>query len=160
MKTLERRIIMNYETVNLSQKTVSGLTIRTSNSDPNMTRDIGGLWQKFFTEDVYPNIPNKKSGNTIGLYTNYENGAEGAYDLTVCCEISLLEAMPPQFDVKTIPADNYAKFVLHGGMQEVSKFWSQLWNMELDRKFDCDFEEYQDGGDFENMDIYVYISLN
>lgn len=151
---------MNYETVNLAQKTVAGLTIRTSNSDPNMTRDIGGLWQKFFTEDIYPNISNKKNGNTIGLYTNYENGVHGAYDMMVCCEISSLKATPPQFDVKTIPAGNYAKFVLQGGMREVGKFWSELWNMELNRKFGCDFEEYFNKGDLDNMEIHVFISLN
>lgn len=151
---------MNYEVVTLTQKTVAGLTIRTGNSDPNMTRDIGTLWTKFFSDGVYSSIPGKNSGNTIGLYTNYENGAGGSYDVMVCCEISTPQDLPRQFDVKTIPAGKYAKFSLHGNMQAVGEFWAELWQMKLDRKFDCDFEEYQAGSDFENMDIYVYISLN
>ena len=41
---------MNYEVVYLKEKTVAGITIRTSNNDPNMAKVIGETWQKFFEE--------------------------------------------------------------------------------------------------------------
>jgi len=151
---------MNYEIVNLQKKTVVGLTIRTKNSDPNMTKDIGGLWEKFYSQGIFASIPNKSNANAIGLYTNYESDATGAYDLTVCCEVDSQERLPANLDVITIPAGKYAKFVVYGGMQAVGAFWSELWQMKLNRKYGCDFEEYQDCGDMEHMEISIYISLN
>ncbi len=151
---------MDYEVVHLAQKTVAGLTIRTANSDPNMSADINALWQAFFKEENYGSVSSKVGGNTIGLYSDYENGATGLYDLTVCCEVASTENLPTRFTVKRIPEGRYAKFVLHGNTQAVAGFWVELWQMKLDRKFDCDFEEYLDGCDMENMDIHVYISLN
>ncbi len=151
---------MNYEIVNLEKKTVTGLTIRTSNSDPNMTRDIGQTWERFFSTGVFQSITNKSSASTFGLYTNYENGATGDYDMMVCCEIDEQENLPAHLDVKTIPAGKYAKFVVHGDVQKaVGEFWTELWKMDLNRKFDCDFEEYQSDGDLPNVEIHIYISL-
>ena len=80
---------MNYEVVYLKEKTVAGITIRTSNSDPNMAKAIGETWQEFFANNVYASIPNKKNYNSIGLYTNYEDKVNGEYDLIVCCEIAI-----------------------------------------------------------------------
>lgn len=151
---------MDYETVHLTQKIVAGLTIRTRNSDPNMTRDIGGLWEKFFSSGTYGSIPNKTGGKTIGLYTNYDNGVDGAYDLTVCCEVNTAENLPDGLQVRTIPEGKYAKFTVHGNMQAIAQFWSELWQRKIDRRFDCDFEEYQEGDDMENMEVHVYISIN
>lgn len=151
---------MDYEIVNLKEKTVAGLTIRTKNSDPNMEKDIGGLWEKFFSQGVAASLPNKSNTNTIGLYTNYESDVSGAYDMMVCCEIDSQKDLPAGLDVKTISAGKYAKFVVHGDMKAVGTFWMELWQMDLNRKYDCDFEEYQDCDDYNNMDIAIYISLN
>ena len=36
---------MNYEIVELKEKTIVGFTARTSNEDPQMGAIIGGLWK-------------------------------------------------------------------------------------------------------------------
>ena len=41
----------------------------------------------------------------------------------------------------------------------MQEFWQKVWNMNLDRSFVCDFEEYQAGDDMDNMEIHMYISL-
>jgi predicted transcriptional regulator YdeE len=151
---------MNYEIVNLEQKTVAGIKIRTSNSSPSMTRDIGEAWQRFYAQGIYASIPNKVNGKAIGLYTNYENGAAGEYDVLVCCEVSSLENLPDGLETKVIPAGKYAKFTVHGNMEAVGACWNEIWQTKLDRKFDCDFEEYQECDDMEHMEVYTYISLN
>jgi len=151
---------MNYEIVELNEKKVVGVTIRTSN-DENMTRDIGGLWQRFFADGIYQSILNKKNDCSIGLYSSYDNNVMGAYDVTVCCEVNHYEELPERVNAKTIPDGKYAKFIVKGNMQTaVAEFWSKLWGMNLDRKFSCDFEEYQSGGDMENCEIHMYISIN
>lgn len=151
---------MNYEIVNLEQKTVAGIRIRTSNSSPSMTEDIGEAWQRFYAQGIYGSIPNKINGKAIGLYTNYESGAAGKYDLLVCCEVSSTENLPDGLETKVIPAGKYAKFTVRGNMEAIGACWEEIWQTNLDRKFDCDFEEYQECDDMENMEVYTYISLN
>jgi predicted transcriptional regulator YdeE len=151
---------MNYEIVNLEQKTVAGIKIRTSNSSPSMTQEIGETWQEFYTQGVYASIPGKINGKAIGLYTNYENDVNGEYDVMVCCEVNSLENLPHGLATKVIPAGKYAKFTVQGNMEAVGASWGEIWQTKLDRKFDCDFEEYQECEDMEHMEVYTYISLN
>lgn len=152
---------MNYEIVHLKEKTVAGLKIRTSNNDPNMVREIGGLWQRFFENSIYQSIPNKQNDKTIGLYTNYESDVNGAYDMMVCCEILNHSDLPIGMHTQTIHSGKYAKFIVQGDVQKaISEFWNKLWSMDLDRKYSCDFEEYQSGCDMKKAEVYIYISLN
>ncbi|MBC3805481.1 AraC family transcriptional regulator [Acetobacterium fimetarium] len=151
---------MKYEVVELKEKTVVGLTARTSNQDENMTKIIGSLWQKFYGDGVYESIPDKQNDCSIGLYSNYNDGASDAYDVTVGCEVSEVKDWPVGIDSKTIAAGKYARFVVRGHAQTaVADFWTKLWGMDLNRKFGCDFEEYQSEGDLENSEIHIYISL-
>lgn len=159
---------MNYEIVYLEEKTVAGLRIRTSNSDPNMSRKIGELWQKFFEAGIFQSIPGKQNDKSIGLYTNYEMDVNHPYDVMVCCEVdadndALSSSLSAASGVEseTIAAGKYAKFVVHGHMQQaVAEFWTKLWAMNLDRKYSSDFEEYQSGGDMNHAEIHIYIALN
>jgi predicted transcriptional regulator YdeE len=152
---------MDYELVQLEEKTVAGLKIRTSNHNPNMRRDIGELWGKFLGGGVYQSIPTKKSENTLGLYTNYESDVNGAYDMMVCCEVEATKGIGENIHACTIPAGKYAKFIVRGDVQTaVGIFWEKLWSMDLDRKYSCDFEEYQSGSDKDHAEIHVYLSLN
>jgi predicted transcriptional regulator YdeE len=152
---------MNYEVVYLKEKTVAGITIRTSNNDPNMAKAIGETWQKFFVEGVYQSISNKENDNSIGLYTNYEDKVKGAYDMMVCCEISKEENLPSGIDVKKIAEGKYAKFVAKGHVQKaVAECWTKIWSMDLNRKYSFDFEEYISGCEMDNAEINIYISIN
>lgn len=152
---------MNYELVHLSEKTVAGLRMMTSNKEPNMTRDIGELWQEFFAKGIYQSIAHKKNDKNIGLYSNYESGANGAFDMMVCCEVQNASNLPSGVYTQTIPAGEYAKFIVKGDVQKaVAEFWMKLESMDLDRKYSCDFEEYLSGCDMKNAEIHIYIALN
>lgn len=85
---------MNYELVQLEEKKVAGLSIRTQNNDPDMSRSIEQVWKRFFEDGIYHSIDGKKNDKTIGLYTNYENGVDGAYDMMVCCEVNDTASLP------------------------------------------------------------------
>lgn len=154
---------MDYEVVFLEERIVAGLKTSTRNSDPEMPAKIGSLWQSFFTDGVWRSIVNKKNGKTIGLYTNYEKGVDGLYDVFVCCEVTGLAGVSTQYGIETskIPAGKYARFVVRGDMQkDVVDFWQECWSMDLDRKFTGDFEEYQECGDMTDAEIHIYIALN
>lgn len=149
-----------YEIVTLNEKKAAGLKIRTNNSSPDMGEKIGGLWEKFFTKGIYAQIPGKINEKTIGLYTNYESNEKGDYDMFVCCEVQKETQQPKDLEITTIEAGKYAKFIVKGNMvTAVHDFWLKLWNMNLDRKYGSDFEEYQPGCDMDNCEIHMYISL-
>lgn len=145
---------MNYEVVNLEEKIIVGVSATTGNSDPEMGKIIGELWEKLYQGGVYPAIKNKVNEYAIGLYSDYTD--EG-YCVTAGNEVS--KAENPDFTVKTIPAGKYAKFSVHGHMEKaVADAWAEIWQMNLDRSFTGDFEEYLNS-DFENCNIDIYIAL-
>ena len=151
---------MDYEIVALKEKKVMGLSVRTGNMDPEMGGKIGGLWQRLFGEGLFEKIPDKVNESSIGLYSDYEEGAAGEYDVTVGCEVSGTGNIPDDMVVKVIPEGRYAKFVIIGDMVEaVQKAWGEIWTMDMERTFTGDFEEYvamQENGECE---IHIYIAV-
>ena len=102
-------------------------------------------------------LQGRKNEKWIGMYTNYE-GME--YDVIVGYEIEKGTIVPTDMTEKVIPAGKYAKFVLHGDVvKTVQQAWADIWKMNLERTFVCDFEEYQEGKDMENMEIYIYVAI-
>ena len=142
---------MNYEIVELKEKTIVGFAARTSNEDPQMGAIIGDLWKQLYTPENTEKIQNRVNSYAIGLYSNYDK--EG-YQVTAGFEVSDAEN-GNGFAVKTIPAGRYAKFSVHGDMVEaVANSWKEIWETPLDRTFTGDFEEYLSQ---EDIDIYIAI---
>lgn len=145
---------MQYELVNLEEKTIVGVSAVTGNDEPDMSAVIGGLWQKLYQGGVYAQIQNKCNDHAVGLYSDY---TEQQYTVTVGAEVSLPQNQ--ELTVKTIPAGNYAKFLVHGDVKDaVAASWQEIWNTPLDRSFTGDFEEYFNG-DGKTADIAIYIAL-
>jgi predicted transcriptional regulator YdeE len=145
---------MNYENVHLEEKTIVGLSAITGNSDPKMGEIIGGLWTDFYQNGIYSSVKNKVTDYAIGLYSDY---SEGSYSVTVGNEVSAAEN--PELVKKIIPAGNYAKFSLQGNaVTAVAAAWNEIWQMNLNRSYAADFEEYLNS-DMENSIINIYIAL-
>ena len=142
---------MNYEIVELKEKTIVGFAARTSNEDSQMGAIIGDLWKQLYTPANTEKIQNRVNAYAIGLYSDYDK--EG-YQVTAGFEVSDAES-GNGFTVKTIPAGRYAKFSVHGDMIEaVANSWKEIWETPLDRTFTGDFEEYLSK---EDIDIYIAI---
>lgn len=146
---------MDYVVVKLEEKIIVGVSAFTGNSDPDMGEIIGGLWKELYQGGVNSMIKNKSNKYAIGLYSDYTSNQ---YCVTVGNEVSRAEN--PDLTVKVIPAGKYAKFSVHGHMEKaVAKAWKEIWQMDLDRSFTGDFEEYRTD-DFEDCDIDIYIAIN
>ena len=142
---------MNYEIVELKEKTIVGFAARTGNEDPQMGAIIGDLWKQLYTPENTEKIQNRVNAYAIGLYSDYDK--EG-YQVTAGFEVSDAES-GNGFTVKTIPAGRYAKFSVHGDMIEaVANSWKEIWETPLDRTFTGDFEEY-----LSQEDIEIYIAI-
>lgn len=145
---------MNYEIVNLKEKIVVGVSAITSNDDPKMDQVIGGLWGRLYQGGVNEVIKNKVNEYAVGLYSDYENNK---YCVTVGNEVSRAEN--EGLTVKKIPEGKYAKFSIEGHMEKVvAEAWNKIWQMDLDRSYKADFEEYLNE-DYDNAKIDIYISL-
>lgn len=143
---------MNYEIVNLEEKIIVGVSAITSNDDPKMGQVIGNLWGKLYEGGINEIIKNKVNEYAIGLYSDYE---DNKYCVTVGNEVSSVEN--EELIVKKIPAGKYAKFSIEGHMQKaVAEAWNKIWQMDLDRSYKADFEEYLNA-DYDNAKINIYI---
>ncbi len=152
---------MEYEIVELEEKIVEGINVRTTNQDGKSIQDIGALWQKFYAEGEYNKIENKVNNKAIGLYTEYEGDYTKPYSFIVCSEVDKKSNNMENRIVKVIPKGRYAKFVIIGDVQKsVGEAWGKIWNMNLERKYTCDFEEYQNNTeDMQNQEIHIYIAI-
>lgn len=151
---------MNYEIVTLPEKTIVGFSARTNNSSAEMSSIIGGLWQKLYSENSRMTITNRTNNKAVGVYTDYAANETSDYTAIAAFEVSDCQNVPNGMTVHEIRAGKYAKFVVKGNMlTAVSDFWQELWNMNLERTFICDFEEYQNA-DFENAEIHIYIGIH
>lgn len=145
---------MNYEIVNLEEKIIVGVSAITSNDDPKMGQVIGELWEKLYQGGINKIIKNKANEYAIGLYSDYE---DNKYCVTVGNEVSRVEN--EELVVKKIPSGKYAKFFIEGHMKKaVAEAWSEIWQMDLERSYKVDFEEYLNA-DYDNAKINIYIAL-
>jgi predicted transcriptional regulator YdeE len=150
---------MNYEIVTLDKKQVVGLSMMTTNENMQAASDIGGLWQNFMGQ-TYSQIENKIDSKLIAIYTDYEDDHTKPYRFMCGAEVS--SHANSGLKAITVNPGKYAKFTLVGDMMTVvGPAWHKIWNMDLDRKYDTDFEYYHnDGDDPNNQTIEIYISLN
>lgn len=154
-----KMVNMEYEVVELEEKLLAGLCRRTNNHAPDMQQVIGGLWKSFYGDGVYQAIQDKVNMKAVGLYSDYADGADGDYDVTVGCEVASDGQLPEGCVLKRIPAGPYAKFIVRGDMhQAVGEFWEKLWSMDLDRSYGGDYEEYQNDS-MDEAEIHMYIGL-
>ncbi|URZ08622.1 GyrI-like domain-containing protein [Clostridium felsineum] len=145
---------MKYEIVSLKEKIVVGVSAITGNDDPNMGKAIGGLWEKLYQGGINKTIKNKVNEYAIGLYSDYK---DNKYLVTAGNEVC--KAENEGLIIKKIPAGKYAKFSIEGHMERaVAEAWNKIWEMDLDRSYEADFEEYLNS-DFDNAKIDIYISL-
>lgn len=151
------------EIKNEPERKVIGIEVRTSNGleqHPG-TAQIGKLWQRFHTELIGKNIPNRVDAKTaVGLYTKYENDMNGMYTLIAGCEVTDLRQIPKGMIGFTIPAGKYAVFPAPGEMpQAVIEGWKRIWDYfgcsnEHQRAYTADYELYG-----EESGTHIYIAV-
>lgn len=150
------------------QFSIMGLSVRTTNAS-EMTADakIPGLWEQYFGQQVFNEIPTSvRASTTYGLYSNYADGMNGEYTLTAGLEVSNLSECPEEFVVKTIPASKYMVFTSEKGSisEIVLKLWQDIWRWfeqeKVERTYTGDFEVYDERClNPENVQVDIYIAI-
>lgn len=149
---------MKYEIVELEEKIVTGIRIKTINKDGKSIQDIARTWQRLFADGIYEKIQNKVNNKTIGLYTEYEKDYTKPYTFIAGAEVNKEVEIKEEIVNTVISKGKYAKFVITGDVQNsIGQAWQEIWNMDLKRKYTCDFEEYQNNSeDMQKQEILNY----
>ncbi|MBA2728283.1 MAG: effector binding domain-containing protein [Parachlamydiaceae bacterium] len=120
-----------------------GIQCRTSNDPDAGPKDIPELWEKFASEKVLENIPNKTSNDVIALYCDYEGDHTQPYTLVIGCAVTSFDSVPRGMVTKTIPASSYAVFQAVGEFpKSLIETWEKIWKTDLKRTYNGDLELY------------------
>jgi predicted transcriptional regulator YdeE len=150
------------QTVRIRPFKIIGISIRTTNKNGQASKEIAELWGKFMSENILTKIPNKVDNEIYSLYTDYESDHTKPYTAVLGCKVENLENIPNGMVGKSFDGGTYIKTTAKGDLMEglVVNQWSKIFEMELNRTYDADFEIFgekaQNPSDAE-VDFYVGI---
>jgi len=121
---------------------IIGIAVRTSNAQA--AQDIGQLWNRFLSENVAAQIPNKASNEIYSVYCEYEGDHNLPYTCLLGCRVESVEKIPAGMKAISIHGGNYEKITTRGSMKNgfVYQAWDKIWQSDLNRNYQTDFEVY------------------
>jgi predicted transcriptional regulator YdeE len=152
---------MNYSLVTLTEFQIIGIAVRTTNQNGKSQNDIGALWGKFMSENIFEKIPDKQSADIYCVYTDYESDFNGAYTTILGCKVNSLANIPEGFIGKNIPTTEYRLYISKGKIPDaVVVTWMHIWQSGVKRKYQADFDVYgPKSQDQENAEVSTYLSV-
>jgi predicted transcriptional regulator YdeE len=150
------------QTVRIRPFKIIGISIRTTNKNGQASKEIAELWGNFMSENILLKIPNKVDNEIYSLYTDYEGDHTKPYTAILGCKVENLDNIPSGMVGKSFGGGTYVKTTAKGDLMGglVVDQWSKIFEMELDRTYDADFEIFgekaQNPSDAE-VDFYVGI---
>ncbi len=154
--------ILKMQKVKIEAFKIIGISIRTTNDNGQASKEIAELWGKFMSENILTKIPNKVDNEIYSLYTDYESDHTKPYTVILGCKVENLDNIPSGMAGKSISGGTYIKTTTKGDLMQglIVNHWSKIFEMELDRTYDADFEIFgekaQNPSDAE-VDFYVGI---
>lgn len=150
------------ENITLGSFNVVGIAIRTSNDKGQATKDIPALWERFMSENIASQIPNRADRNIYCVYTEYDGDFTLPYTTVLGCKVDHLGEIPEGMRGIEIPQSTYrictAKGRLDAGI--VVHEWVKIWNSGLDRAYVADFEIYgEKARNPEQAEVDIHIGL-
>ena len=113
---------------NIKSKKITGKKIRTNN---NKIDEIISLWKEVPTLGL--------SGDIYAVYYNYESDFNGDFDFLIGSENNVSK------DFADIKEGKYMIWTADS-QDAVGSAWQKIWNTELDRAYESDFEVYSQDG--------------
>jgi predicted transcriptional regulator YdeE len=150
------------ETTTIPQTYVIGIAIRTTNENGQSGTDIPALWNRFMTENIAAQIPNKLNDNIYSIYTEYELDHTRPYTTVLGCAVKDLSEMPESFKGISIAGGDYAHVIAKGKLSDNIVFneWLKIWNTDLPRSYQADFEIYgEKAQNPEGAEVDIFLSV-
>jgi predicted transcriptional regulator YdeE len=132
--------------------TIIGLELRTNNDEAFQT--IPTRWQRFGTEAILEQIPNKASNDVYAIYTRYEHEGidnTGTYSLVIGAAVSSHFDIPTGLTHIQLPASSYQVYPVEQGRPDlVGQAWQSIWQQDTSgRSFIADGERYRSDGSID-----------
>ncbi|RAJ25364.1 GyrI-like domain-containing protein [Pedobacter cryoconitis] len=141
---------------------IIGISVRTTNENGQSAKDIPVLWEKFMSEGILDQIPNKIDNSLYCIYTDYEKDHTKPYTTILGCKVENLSEVPNHMVSKTIKDATYQKFVAEGNLMQGAVYneWTKIWNSESGRTFTADFEVYDERSlNPENAVVDIFVAV-
>lgn len=141
---------------------IIGIAVRTTNENNQAATDIPALWQRFFSEGMSQQIPNKVDDTLYCIYTDYENDFTRPYTTVLGCAVTSLESVPEGMTAITLAEGNYVHFEAKGNLSEgaVYEAWTKIWESGMERAYTTDYEVYGLGAqnpEAASVDIWIAV---
>ncbi len=121
---------------------VVGISTIIAGSD-TASEDINALWEDFFKRSIGQDVTERVDDVIYAVYSDYEGDHTKPYRLTLGYKVKEAVALKDhlyQVDVQT------ADYAMMGAAGEQPKAlietWTAVWQSDLDRRFETDFEVY------------------
>jgi len=92
---------------NIESFYVIGIAVRTSNENGQAAQDIPALWNRFMSDNMMAQIPNKTDGAVYCIYTDYQKDHTKPYTTIIGCKVSTLDEVPKGMIGKTIEGGSF-----------------------------------------------------
>ncbi|MCL4678356.1 MAG: effector binding domain-containing protein [Alphaproteobacteria bacterium] len=142
--------------------TVRGISAVIDNQDDRAAEQINTLWQSFFEQQVAQRIPERASDVIYAVYSDYEGDHTKPYRLTIgYAAPSDAASAHPMLHAVQVGAGEYASLSARGEQPKaLIETWVAVWEGDLDRAFNTDFEVYGPRFFEEGVhEVLVYIGL-
>ncbi|CAM1339859.1 MULTISPECIES: GyrI-like domain-containing protein [Tenacibaculum] len=142
---------------------IVGISVRTTNENQQAAKDIPALWQRFMSENIAEQIPNKFSNEVYAVYTDYESDYTNPYTTIIGCRVNEIGNISEGLVSKRIEAPKYKKYVVKGDLANniVYNKWLEIWDEEINRAYTSDYEIYGAmASDSTNAEVEIFIGVN
>ncbi|HPH99615.1 MAG TPA: GyrI-like domain-containing protein [Chitinophagaceae bacterium] len=150
------------DTQKITSFNIIGIAVRTTNENSQAAKDIPALWNKFMSENILQQIPNKVDNTIYCMYTEYEKDHTKPYTTLLGCKVENLENIPTGMIGKTVEGGNYIKQTVKGNLMQgvIANAWVKIWNANFSRLYTADFEVYgEKAQNPENAEVDIFIAV-
>ena len=150
------------DTQKITSFNIIGIAVRTTNENSQAAKDIPALWNKFMSENMLQQIPNKVDNTIYCMYTEYEKDHTKPYTTLLGCKVENLENIPTGMIGKTVEDGIYIKQTVKGNLMQgvIANAWIKIWNANFSRLYTADFEVYgEKAQNSENAEVDIFIAV-
>ncbi len=120
---------------------VVGISIITDND--RASEEINALWEEFFKQNIGQSVENRVDDVIYAVYSNYEGDHTKPYRLTIGYKIDGAPQISGHLHHVAVQSSDYAMMSAAGEQPKaLIETWQAIWQSDLDRKFETDFEVY------------------
>lgn len=136
---------------------IIGISIMTSNEAAFTQNTIEKLWQEFFKNPIKEKLSNLLSTSIYAVYSDYENGYNGKYRITIGYAVKETNEIPNGLTKTIIPAGKYKIFQSKShAPEDIVDTWKIIWKSDsniFQPDFKAMYEEYKN-----TNEVMVHVS--